>query len=530
MRRLLRWRVVLPAGAVLLLALFALAAWPGKATYTVSPETTHVVGPLDANGRVDYPAALHERRSKGIDPDKNAMVLIVQAIGPKPEGSEVPGLYYDWLGTTRPPDDGVYLVRHTKFITDVIRPVAERRVVFDDDEPPFVGPPESDDAKDDWLKRFNECRKAPWSPTSEPRVAEWLTLIDKPLSIAAEASRRPQWYHPMASKSADARAARLLAAPLSGLQSCREIATALVTRSMMRAKSDDFNGAWADLQASQRLGRLISRGTTLIEHLVGLAICTLGTTGEVSLLGAADHPPERLRTWQEDARSLPPLPPLADIVDLGERHMVLDAMQAIALGADLGKFDDSLTDSPFRRPPGTLFSRSIDFDPGFARANSTFDRLSSAAQIKDRVRRRESLAEIEQDITAAKVKAVADLKSLGLFEGAGDRGERLAWIAINFLVPAVGKMLDSDDRIEQQFRNRDVAIALARYKADTGAYPAALTELAPKYLPTVPDDLFNGKPLTYRLEGNGYLLYSVGVNEVDDGGHDRDDVRVRVGK
>ncbi|MEX0704455.1 MAG: hypothetical protein WD069_20305, partial [Planctomycetales bacterium] len=44
--------------------------------------------------------------------------------------------------------------------------------------------------------------------------------------------------------------------------------------------------------------------------------------------------------------------------------------------------------------------------------------------------------------------------------------------------------------------------------------------LAPKYIAAVPDDLFSGKPLIYRPteDGSGYLLYSVGQNEIDDGG------------
>ena len=32
-----------------------------------------------------------------------------------------------------------------------------------------------------------------------------------------------------------------------------------------------------------------------------------------------------------------------------------------------------------------------------------------------------------------------------------------------------------------------------------------------------------GQPLIYRLEGDGYLLYSVGVNGIDDGGQGYDD-------
>ena len=40
----------------------------------------------------------------------------------------------------------------------------------------------------------------------------------------------------------------------------------------------------------------------------------------------------------------------------------------------------------------------------------------------------------------------------------------------------------------------------------------------PQYLPDVPEDPFSGRPLVYRTETTGYVLYSVGQNGIDDGG------------
>jgi hypothetical protein len=39
----------------------------------------------------------------------------------------------------------------------------------------------------------------------------------------------------------------------------------------------------------------------------------------------------------------------------------------------------------------------------------------------------------------------------------------------------------------------------------------------------VPTDLYSGKALIYRPSENGYLLYSVGVNGLDEQGRGRDD-------
>ena len=63
------------------------------------------------------------------------------------------------------------------------------------------------------------------------------------------------------------------------------------------------------------------------------------------------------------------------------------------------------------------------------------------------------------------------------------------------------------------------AIALKRYHLKHGVYPATLNELVPAFLPAVPTDFMDGKPLRYELRPDGdFLLYSVGEDGKDDGG------------
>ena len=65
----------------------------------------------------------------------------------------------------------------------------------------------------------------------------------------------------------------------------------------------------------------------------------------------------------------------------------------------------------------------------------------------------------------------------------------------------------------------DLAIRLFRH--EHGRMPMTLDELVPEYLPAVPADPFAGKPLIYRAEDNGFLLYGVGFDGVDNGGKPR---------
>ena len=105
------------------------------------------------------------------------------------------------------------------------------------------------------------------------------------------------------------------------------------------------------------------------------------------------------------------------------------------------------------------------------------------------------------------------------------------------LLPAVTAAADAEDRDAMQFEVTNLAFSLAAYRADHGGYPAKLADLTPKYVPSIPKDLFSGRDLHYQQQANGYVLYSVGVNGKDDGGkgyNDRkegegwDDLVVRV--
>jgi len=61
--------------------------------------------------------------------------------------------------------------------------------------------------------------------------------------------------------------------------------------------------------------------------------------------------------------------------------------------------------------------------------------------------------------------------------------------------------------------------ALELHRARTGEYPAALANLVPAILTSVPLDPWSGEPFRYaRTTATEYKLYSVGADKVDDGG------------
>jgi len=80
-------------------------------------------------------------------------------------------------------------------------------------------------------------------------------------------------------------------------------------------------------------------------------------------------------------------------------------------------------------------------------------------------------------------------------------------------------LLGRSAQAEAQRRLTITALALERYRGKHGSYPNTLIGLVPEFLATVPVDFMDGQPLRYRLTDDGhFILYSVGLDSVDNGG------------
>ena len=93
---------------------------------------------------------------------------------------------------------------------------------------------------------------------------------------------------------------------------------------------------------------------------------------------------------------------------------------------------------------------------------------------------------------------------------------------MRILMPSLNRARDLEERLRAWDELTKLALALSLYKHDHGQYPDDLAALAGEYLPAVFKDRFTGDPLHYQRQGQGYLLYSVGWDQIDDGGLNAD--------
>jgi hypothetical protein len=481
-----------------------------KPKFTVGKETTYVTGPRDKDGYIDYEAALNERLRQGVKPENNANVLLWQAFGPHPEGATMPPEFFKLMGVEAPPQKGEYFTDLFRFMKEHLKVDPHKQA-------------------DELFDQMDRASARPWTAKDYPHIAAWLKANEKPLALVLEASKRSHYYSPLTSRRAkDGSPGGLIAVLLPGVQKCREFASALSARAMLHIGEGRYDEAWQDLLACHRLARLMGRSSTLIEGLVGVAIDAIASGGDLVFLDRAKLDAKRIKACLSDLQALPPLPPAADRVDLGERFMFLDSV--MLLDRHGLRYLEGLAGGKVDKGPDPKlkdFQQNIDWDPALRNANRWYDRLAAAMRLKGRGAREKQLDQFEEELKTLKAKLAnsEDLAKvlLGAKQPPEAMGRVIGDVLITLLIPAVRKVQQADDRAEQIQRNVHLAFALAAYQRDQGRYPPKLDALAPKYLAQIPQDLFSGKALIYRPSEKGYLLYSVGPNGKDEQGRWYDD-------
>ena len=102
-----------------------------------------------------------------------------------------------------------------------------------------------------------------------------------------------------------------------------------------------------------------------------------------------------------------------------------------------------------------------------------------------------------------------------------ERIPRYAVLTPMLLIP-LGSGAERRDEAIAKANLAGAALALKAYHNKTGSYPASLDELRQVIPWKVPEDPFSGRPLIYKRQGAGFLIYSIGADLRDDGGRPPD--------
>ncbi len=484
----------------------------------VSKEITYLTEPLTADGRVDYVAALNTRYGQNIRPHDNAAIALWPLVRNQ-ASPEQTTRFYQAYDLPVPPDS---------------------RIAWQE----FI-PRKHDDLEIEELMELDRQLRAsgerPWSREQFPLIAAWLQTNEAALDVAAQAARKPNWYLPFVEPSPPEDEQFDVVGRPSIFSIGRNVGSALVRRSLFRMHQRQFDLAWDDLFSVLRLARHYQRGASLSERLVGHSLENMAFSAAEHFLQHAPLTHEAAMSRLGQLRDLPGPTPFVELVDWEQRCGILNLI-ASAAASGLPRHMEFL-----RGKPAILddVAKNADWNVVLRICNRHYDRFVEILRLHNVKQQRLRIRQFNQE-----VKAINDRFPDALSLLSSDREQVLAqfshelrqdldhspnkdlaqtqlvadWI-LGWYLTLLEPLCDSEIRVRQSSDLLLLGLRLAAYRDQHGGYPKHLRELQTADGQPLPADRFTGEPLAYRPIENGYILYSLGENEADDGGTPRSALR-----
>ena len=102
--------------------------------------------------------------------------------------------------------------------------------------------------------------------------------------------------------------------------------------------------------------------------------------------------------------------------------------------------------------------------------------------------------------------------------GPKDQADDTGWHLTHLLLRPLSKTADADTSNKASLRSAAVGVACERFRLAKGRWPTELEELVPHFLDQLPADPFDGQPLKMKYSDGTFVVYSVGIDRVDNGG------------
>ena len=502
-------------GTILLLVLFFVVPNFVDTPLRISEETTILTEPRTPDGRrIDYLAYLEERFGPK-NAAENGFREIAAATGRVPM-ENISQDYWDEL--CRKLDIDPFAPPTMPFVVWGDRPLFEAAHRESGSEEPFEKspgeiaalPPELHNSHFAWnssggdmIRQWQEKYMAEhWANEDFPEMGQCIDTLSPFLDLLGQSVRKDVYYIPVAR----ARSSSAYGILLPCAQSQRQFGRYLVIRANRSLHAGDLDAAWYDLLSALRLGRHLKNDIFLVTQLVGNAIEWMAFPVVQEMLSRDDVTPEQLRQWRDDLKKLPKAKSAEDIV-LCEHFAALDILSNASSGNTAREyiFEKHL-------PRGAENILGIDWMLCARLVNGYFEKIR---EINDK------------DLTPAEKKMEFNVWLASLSSGTPND----LWILLSkgyrsrFLIESniasdyfyyINTLLTGGTKTQLLI----FAFELEIEKQQNGQYPTTLDFLSDRYTPEQLADPFGKGAFVYKPNesGDGYLLYSVGQNGVDDGG------------
>lgn len=528
--------VVLPFGGMLY------ATFGPNPPIVVSKATTHLTSPLDADGLPDYAAALLADMKKGVTPENNGAVPLLKALWGVMQDSwaevnpDNTAKMFKELGATEPENplfneaywsDGMHL-RALQLYRERVEPptlAGSADVERHEYEGELLGIEHNDvafwqanekDASQD--RRVTElldlAATRPWSEKDLPFAADWVAKQRNGFENILRGAMCSHWYFPV-DPEADEVSGTLFGLGMGSISLFRSGARYLQIKALHDLGMGAHSEAASHALAIARLGQHASRQPFIISRYVGNALAGISYQAVNRLAAETTTPTKVIRDLLEQLSSIGPQPRVVKSIEPSERYFALhyalgSSKNGVAVIDEWPMTTDSL---------GPLMtSTRLDWNQVLTAINQHYDGLVAALSQKKPLLRRQAARLFDNNLQA-RANLLDDLwQTPNRFLTPTRRADL---IADAFLA---GEVISCEGLIEIECHNQTehdltiIHLALAIHRIEQGVYPDSLESLVPSILSKLPVDLFNGKPYAYRRTADGFLLYSLGNDGVDDGG------------
>ncbi len=397
--------------------------------------------------------------------------------------------YVDWLNE---------LVQSGRDEQDNARPYYEKAIKL------YVEMPQ-------WLSESRAIRITDLNDVQLTSLSTWLDDNKQAIEALREGTRCPGcWskYHSdetelsKAPLSTVSMASAIMADVMEILPKYRHLAFAMRWQIQYEAYKGDIDTALSNSVALAKFGSHLQGHGLLIEQLVGIAIEGLANKTIFTLLERVDVPADILKNAQEQLdKQFGTQEPIISMES--EKVFWYDGIQRAFTDDGQGSgrvlvrglayvVTDDWKDNLWRfvsfdYPDRREIVKTIDYNFG------QFDELLARTPY--------DLHNEEINDQAAKEADTVPLM-LGILLPAHRRVSQLAW------------------RMKTGREALLTVLAIMCYEKEKGCYPSSLDELVKAdYLKKLPMDPYSDGPLVYKGTDDGFLLYSLGTNLIDDGGN-----------
>lgn len=297
-----------------------------------------------------------------------------------------------------------------------------------------------------------------------------------------------------------------IALTIPSMGQVRQLGYINLARMHLALQADDEKAFLAACESNLAIARFIGYQPFLFDTLVSFSIEI--STLNALLMALSDSPSPAFVAQAKLALHRQRVPATPDFAWDGHHALLLDTVCWIFSDTSytrLGRFSPSLmklTQGSGTGKLGTFSGNKHELD-----------------EIKSRMRQYASTPRLFRGGEPAQLQKTSD------------------YLLLSWLNSTTTGVLDGFDQIHLLRGGADLMIAIEEFRIATGKHPAALSELVPAYIASLPVDPWSGVSIGYRLEDahtdpfhRPYILYSVGLNGKDDGGLAHNNPKPRQGQ